>query len=68
MKKFSLYLFFALIFFGGITLSQIIAAVIYSINDGYIVARIADIPFLINLILAILLSAVSYFLIFRKGK
>lgn len=68
MKKLTLYLIFALVTFGGMALSGIIAAVLSGMRDGTIIARISDIPYILLLALSVVISAVSFLLIFRKRK
>lgn len=74
MKKkfYLLFLFCFAIIFGGLLLCRIVAALIYGLADGTIASRLAEIDFLAQGILALIITILYFALCFshrfRKRK
>lgn len=67
-KKILLVLYFFLIVFAGMILTNIIGCVIYGFSNGDILARIVELPYVLYAVLSLILSTILFCLIFRKSK
>ena len=52
----------------GLTLSNIVACIIYGISDGTILIRISDLPYISYALISLLLSAVLLFVVKKNIK